>query len=114
LSSGIYIGSCIYDDICTHIAQLFPQTFNPADCPPEFADYGIDCTCPFNISSGPVDVVNALLNLPDLSDPNSFVGSFGTFLSFGDFDVTFKTEDPLGKLACLRIKYSIKPNMIGK
>jgi hypothetical protein len=109
LTSGIFIGGCVYNDICTLFQQLFPQTFNPAACPSEFAEYGIDCTCPFNIRSGPVDVVNALLNLPDFNDPNAALGGISTFFGKGDYDVTIKAEDPLGKLACLRIKYSIKP-----
>ena len=108
--SGIFAGSCVYDDICAHIAQIFPQTFNPQACPPELAEYGIDCTCPFNIRSGSVDLVDLLLNIPDLSDPNIVLG----FLGKGDYDITIKTEDTLGKFACLRIKYTMKPSINGK
>ena len=110
MTSGVYVGSCVYDDICTYIAQVFPETFNPSTCPPSFAQYGIDCTCPFNIRSGPVDLVDLLLDIPNLSDPSIVFG----FLALGDYDITIKTEDALGKFACLRIKYSMKPNVIGK
>ena len=112
--TGIFVGSCVYDDICTFIAQIFPQTFNPTNCPSELADYDIDCTCPFNSRARHIDLVDALLNLPDLNDPNILSGFLGLFFGKGEYEITIKTEDPLGKLACLRIKYSIKPSVIGK
>jgi len=89
---------------------MFPGTFNPTNCPPEFAEYGIDCTCPLKIRSGYVDLIDILLDLPDLSDPNIVFG----FLATGDYDITIKTEDALGKFICLRIKYTMKPNFIGR
>jgi hypothetical protein len=108
LASGIYVGSCVYDDICAIVAQLVPDSFNPNACPPELADYGIDCKCPFKIRSGRIEILDTLLELPDAS------ASIATFLASGDFDITIKTEDPLGKFACVRIKFTVKSSKPGK
>ena len=105
LTPEMYIGSCVYDDICKIIENLYPESFHPTNCSPELAEYGIDCTCPFKIRSGPIDLIDILLDIPDFSMSNYLVYLFGS----GDFDVTIKMEDLQGKLACLRIKYSIKP-----
>ena len=108
MAAGIYVGSCVYDDICTIVASLLPDSFNPSACPPELADYGIDCTCPFKIRSGRIEVIDTLLDLPDAST------SIATFLASGDFDITINTEDPQGKFGCVRIKFTVKPSKPGK
>ena len=48
IAQGIPLGSCSYQDFCKDIVQDMCG-FNASNCPPELADYGIDCNCPFNI-----------------------------------------------------------------
>ena len=108
MASGVYVGSCVYDDLCSIISQLIPDSFNPTACPPELAQFGIDCTCPFKVPAGNVNIEDTLAELPDAST------SIATFLASGDFDITIKTEDVLGKYACVRIKFTVKPSKPGK
>ncbi len=100
MASGVYVGSCTYDDLCKIIATLVPTSFNPQACPPSLAQYGIDCTCPFKLRAGDILVDNIDVELPDAST------SVATFLASGDFDVTIKASDNTGPFGCLNIKFS--------
>lgn len=60
LASGVYVGSCTYDDICDIVATLLPN-FTPEKCPASLAVYGIDCKCPFNIKAGLVEIIKEQL-----------------------------------------------------
>ena len=99
----MYVGSCVYTDLCKIVEQLLPESFSPATCPPELADYGIDCTCPFKIREGLIEIIDNEMNLPDAS------ASIASFLASGDFDITIKTEDASGPFGNVRIQFTVKP-----
>ena len=103
LAAGIYVGSCVYNDLCTIVQQLVPDSFNPTACPPELADYGIDCKCPFNIRDGLIEVIDTELDLPDAST------SIATFLASGDFDIIIKTNVANAPYGNVQIKFTVKP-----
>ena len=65
MAAGIYVGSCVYDDLCEMVAKLLPESFNPTACPPELAQYGIDCRCPFNIKKTLLDIKDIDVEFPD-------------------------------------------------
>ena len=101
MAAGISVGSCVYDDLCKVVQTLLPDSYNPATCPKELADYGIDCTCPFTFKTGDL-AINQVLDLPDASK------TIATFLTNGDFDVSIKASDSVGPYACLNIKFTVK------
>lgn len=103
---GVYIGSCIYTDICLLISFLFPQ-FNPDECLPEVAQYGIDCTCPLGFSAGNF-VYNHQLSVPEFST------TIFSFMASGDYDLTLKAKDNLGPMFCTQFKFTMRPAPYGK
>jgi len=108
LAGGFHVGSCTYDDICEIIDFLLGSTtFNPENCAPSLAEFGIDCTCPFNIRDGDVNI-DAPMDLPDAST------TAATFLASGDFDITVKGSDPRGDFGCLNLKFTVEPSNPGK
>lgn len=102
-AGGVSVGSCKYSDLCTIVETLLPGNFNPSVCPPELAPFGIDCTCPFNLKAGPLDISNQVLNLPDASQ------TIATFLASGDFDINIKLADSVGSISCVNIGFSVRP-----
>ena len=103
LAAGIYVGSCNYDDLCTVVKDLLPNNFRPDICPAALAEYGIDCTCPFKIKAGDLNVDDMVLSLIDAST------SAFTFLASGEFDIGIKIKDGLGEYACVNVKFSVRP-----
>ena len=103
LAAGVYVGSCTYDDLCAIVQQLLPDNFRPDICPAELAPFGIDCTCPFKIKAGDLNVDDVVLNLIDAST------SAFTFLASGDFDINIKIKDAIGEYSCVNIKFTVKP-----
>ena len=63
-------GSCVYPNFClflSFMSTLFSlQSFDEANCPQEFLDYGFDCKCPFSLSAGEYNF-NSPIDIPDLS-----------------------------------------------
>ena len=106
--SNFPFGSCSYADLCKDHMQDFWE-INALNCPPELADFGIDCNCPFNIRQGILDIDNIDFELYDLSTTGPF-----SFLAIGDFDVTANISDSRGNVANVGLKFSIKPRTTRK
>ena len=104
LASGIYLGSCTYDDLCDLLKNRHPDNFNPTVCLqiPTLADNKIDCNCPFDLGSGFFNLQNILLEIPDASL------SLATFWGSGDFNVTASFSDSLGEISNIQIQFSCK------
>jgi hypothetical protein len=74
----------------------------PANCPPGLADWGIDCSCPFNIPAQSVDD-SIEVELPDLST------TIVSFLANGDFDIKATINNASNQhVACLRFLLTIQ------
>ena len=103
---GEYFGSCDYPDLCLFIKRLFSDSFEPDNCLenyPVLTENEIDCTCPFKIRQGILDIENIDFNIYDLAaTPFAFLGS-------GDFDVTANVSDSRGNVANFGFKFSMKP-----
>ena len=114
------VGSCSYQDLCKDIVQDMCG-FNAPNCPPELADWGIDCNCPFNIPIQTVDGPSTF-DIPDFSSilPEDiyplenlcqlffipFV--FGSFIAQGDFDVKISVNNAANQhVACFRFLFSM-------
>ena len=71
-------------------------------CPPELAQWGIDCDCPLNILAKSFDgILN--LNIADIS--TTYLSVFAT----GDFDVTTTINNSANQhVACLRLKFTVQ------
>ena len=100
LSAGIYVGSCIYQDLCAFLKGYL--NFDENNCPENFIKNGFDCRCPFNLPVTELNF-NNILDLPDAST------TIFTFLASGDFDVTIKGSIDTTNVLCLNMKYTIKP-----
>ena len=98
---GVEVGSCDYKDLCLVLKSLLP-TFKPDTCPPPMAQYGIDCTCPFNIRTGQITIENEKLVLPDAQ------ATIANFMATGDFSIQLDTYDTSGPYASLIIKFTVK------
>ena len=103
MASGIWVGSCVYSDLCVVIRELLPDNFNPDVCLPELLDFGIDCTCPLKLKKGLIDMDSLKLDLPDAST------TIFTFLASGEFDITAKMSDQKGSYSCVVLKFSVRP-----
>ncbi len=100
LVDGNYVGSCVYNDFCEVLKRRL--NFSADNCPPFLIDNSIDCSCPFDIPGGLIDI-NTVLELPDYSmTPMSWMGS-------GDFDVGFQLTQGTNSILCMNIKFSMKP-----
>ena len=98
---GSKAGSCYYDDICTFFPSLVPN-FNPTDCPPSLKEYGIDCTCPFTLIKGPLNI-DADIDIP--STDSTIV----SFLTTGDYQFKMELKDDSGPFACIDMRVSLAP-----
>ena len=75
---------------------------NALNCPPELAEWGIDCNCPFNIPAQSVEG-NISLDVPDLST------TIVSFLASGDFDIKAQISGPNNAhIGCLRFLLTIQ------
>ena len=100
-TNPINLYSCSYNDICKDFFQnIFGMA--PEKCPPELADFGIDCTCPFDILERSFDGIFSF-NISDLSTTNYSI------IANGDFDVTVAINNSANQhVACIRLKFTIK------
>jgi hypothetical protein len=97
---GIYIGSCTHYDFCEEIFQNFWGVI-PSNCPPEFEDYGIPCSCPFNIPDVTIEE-NLLFEIADLSTSNI------SFMASGDFDLKVVFSSGNQHIGCFRFLFTIQ------
>merc|ERR1719187_3025976 len=64
------LGSCVYTDTCHFVQVLFPN----GECPQEFTDNGLPCTCPFSIAHGKqMTLTNDALSLGAVSPTYSWL-----------------------------------------
>ena len=105
---GFSMGSCSYSDFCKDIIQDQCK-ISPSNCPPEFSNYGIDCTCPFNIPPQTVDVEFSL-ELPDLIPDFGVLFFFGISAATsanGDFDLKINLNNSQNlHVACFRFLFT--------
>ena len=100
---GLSVGSCSYTDLCKDFFRdILGNT--PENCPPEFEQWGIDCTCPFNLAVQTIEDNIIFL----LSDP---MDSWLTILyGNGDYELTVTIKNNSGEhVECFKFLYSIKP-----
>lgn len=106
-ASGVYVGSCSYDDSCNDFKTLLNFVYT-GKCPEFLSVFGIDCFCPLNVKAGTYELINEELNLPDFSS------SIFNFLAAGDFDIKVTTSDSIGSYGCFTIKFTVKPASAAK
>ena len=87
LYEGTYVGSCIYNDLCSLIKSSLSLDEN--NCPQNLIDNDIPCTCPFNLPIRELNI-NKTFDLPSGFFELIFGSFLGMGLSQGDFDVTIK------------------------
>lgn len=102
LAAGVYVGSCSYNDFCSVIRTLF-DGFRPETCPQQLVDFGIDCRCPFKIETTSLDIQNLEINIPDANL------SIVSFMTSGDYEMSFKTSDDIGSFGTIKIAFTVKP-----
>ena len=88
----------------------------PSNSPPELADYGIDCSCPFNLPAQTIDDTYQY-NIPDfstgLTDPICplfflSIGETASFFVNGDFDVKINVNNAANQhVACFKFLLTI-------
>ena len=100
IGTGSSVGSCSYNDLCKDFLQDI-YGVNESNCIPELLDWGIDCSCPFNLPAQSVEGSH-IFDIPKLMNiPEHWFGS-------GDFDVTFTVNSASNQhIACIRFKYTI-------
>jgi hypothetical protein len=64
IADGVSVGSCKYADVCKFIKDVAPSAFNKDQCPPDLAKYGIDCECPFRITSSELVLDKTAIKIP--------------------------------------------------
>ena len=98
---GISVGSCSYTDLCKDVFRdILGNT--PENCPPEFEEWGIGCTCPFYL---PVQTIedNILFNTGNTDD-----AAISFFFGTGDYELTVTINNNRGEhVACFKFLYSI-------
>ena len=98
---GLGIGSCSYTDLCKDFFRdILGNT--PENCPPEFEEWGIGCTCPFYL---PVKTIedNITFNTGNIEDSWINYIYFGT----GDYELTVTINNNRGEhVACFKFLYS--------
>ena len=106
LNQGLFVGSCVYNDICD-----LPKSVSSLDennCPTNLVDNGILCTCPFDLPIRDLNI-NQNLDLPANYVLLAGVTSFPyPYVAAGDFDVTIKLTKNTTNILCLNFKYSAK------
>lgn len=111
LASGLYVGSCTYNDGCKDLLQdILNITAANGNCPPPLAAIGIDCSCPFNIPQ------NNNINLQFPSNIEDLSTSVASFLASGDFKIRLKATGPAptNEVGCLEFSISMKPASGGR
>ena len=98
---NLSIGSCSYSDLCKDVFRDILGN-SPLNCHPALAQWGIDCTCPFNIPAQTLD--GSIAFLINISEENLI----GPIYAAGDYDFTIQINNNRGQhVACFRFLYSI-------
>ena len=92
LVNGEYAGSCVYPDLCKSLMYIL--NLNKDTCPESFKQNGVDCTCPFNLNPGK-------LNLVDIIQTYSPVFLNNSWLVLGDYSIRADVSDKRGHFFCL-------------
>jgi hypothetical protein len=100
LVQGSFLGSCTHLDFCEDIFQNFWGVI-PTNCPPEFQDYGIPCSCPFYIPDVTIDG-ELLFEIGDLTT------TVFSFMASGDFDLKVVFGNVNQHIGCFRFLFAIK------
>jgi hypothetical protein len=78
------------------------------NCPPESADYGIDCNCPFEIPAQTVDEVFER-DVPAFIGDARFFFVLNSFTANGDFDIKIYVNNASNQhVACFRFLYTMR------
>ena len=105
--NGFYAGSCSYPDLCKDLfGDLLGNT--PENCPPELYEWGIDCTCPFNL---PVQTVDGNIAFFISTSTEFWISDI---MGVGDFELTANIRNNRGEhVACFRFLYSTLKRPLG-
>lgn len=98
LVNGDYVGSCTFPDLCKSI--MYITNLNQQNCPQNFKDNGIDCTCPFKIPA-------KFLELQDEIPTYSPAFLTNTWLLKGDYTIKVNGSDSRGHLFCLNLGFTV-------
>lgn len=98
LVDGSYTGSCVYNDLCTGIMYIL--NLNAGNCPDSFKQSGIDCTCPFRVSVGRLQLVDDISTYSPV-----FLGN--SWLVKGDYKIRVDASDRWGHFFCLEVKFTL-------
>ena len=115
-NTGLAVGSCSYGDFCKDIVQDMCG-FTASNCPPELADWGIDCNCPLDIPAQTVDE-SSTFDIPDFNIVNYPLHdfcpffflplAFGPFIANGDFDLKITVNNAANQhVACFRFLFTM-------
>ncbi|UJR38041.1 hypothetical protein I4U23_030723 [Adineta vaga] len=103
--NGQNVGSCTYPDLCAFLQGILTE-FSPENCPAALAEYGIDCTCPFDIKPQTINLIDHPIDLPDATQ------TAATFLASGNFNmtVTVSEVDPSAPApyGCGKVAFTVK------
>ncbi len=107
---GFSVGSCTYSDFCNDVGKNICGV-TATNCPPEWAYYGIDCNCPFNIPAQSVDGLFEI-DVPDFNGNPPFCPFFFVLASFvanGDYDVKINVSNASNQhVACFRFLFTMQ------
>lgn len=79
---------------------MYVANFSPWNCPPELKAAGIDCSCPFNLPAGLIDIHTTFE-----TDTPAFMDS--AFLVRGFYRLRVESSDPIGYWFCLDMEFNI-------
>ncbi|XP_066572712.1 ganglioside GM2 activator-like [Amia ocellicauda] len=83
-----HVGSCVYDNICEKLDQIFPGD----SCPSEILSMGGSCHCP--IQPGVLHIPPTTLNIPKVKLPS--------FLTDGEFQLHITANSGTQQIACFQ------------
>ena len=95
---GDKVGSCNYPDFCTSF--LYILNINKDNCPQNFKDNGIDCTCPFILPSG-------IIELEEILESYSPAFLTNPWMVKGDYKIRVESRDSRGHFFCLNIAFTL-------
>ncbi len=96
--NGQLTGSCVYNDLCASI--MYVLDLDQTDCPNNFIQNGIDCTCPFNLPSGILEIEEQLPTYSPAFLTNSW-------LLKGDYNLRVEASDKRGFFFCVTLGFTL-------
>ena len=97
LADGNYVGSCVYNDLCSVIKSVL--SLSPENCPQSLIDNDIPCVCPWNLPIRALDI-NAEFDLIDATTSSI------SWIATGDFNVDIKGTQGTTSILCMNVKFS--------